>query len=140
MAYSIYGIGTTFYGKRDFRADGSFITTEWVSLIYFPILPLRSLRLRSQSSAMSGSLIGIGVEENYEVYQRTSPNLKQVIYVYGYALFSVGWIAFIIDWCVSIKEATPALTLLLVGSWVPVPIPWLLRYFARKRAYDLDDA
>lgn len=51
MPYAFNGIGTTFYGKRDFHADGSFLTTEWVCLLYLPIFPLQSLRVRYLAGA-----------------------------------------------------------------------------------------
>ena len=46
MPYTLNGIGTIFYGKRDFRADGTYITTEWITVVYFPLIPFRSLRVR----------------------------------------------------------------------------------------------
>ena len=33
------------HGKRDFERDGSYVTTEWVSLLWFPLMPFRSLRV-----------------------------------------------------------------------------------------------
>lgn len=45
MAFSINGFGTTYYGERDLSRDGSFITTEWITAAYLPLLPLRSLRV-----------------------------------------------------------------------------------------------
>jgi len=29
VAFSFNGFGTTYYGARDYRADSSYITTEW---------------------------------------------------------------------------------------------------------------
>jgi hypothetical protein len=43
MAFSVQGIGTAFYGKRDFQPDGSYVTTEWCIFFGLPIWPLRSL-------------------------------------------------------------------------------------------------
>lgn len=45
MPESTNGIGTIFYGKRDFRPDGSYVTTEWLIVLWIPILPLRSARI-----------------------------------------------------------------------------------------------
>ena len=33
------------HGKRDFEQDGSYVTTEWVSLLGLPLLPFRRLRV-----------------------------------------------------------------------------------------------
>jgi hypothetical protein len=45
MPHSVNGIGTRFYGKRDRAPEGSYVTTMWVTFLYLPILPLRSLRV-----------------------------------------------------------------------------------------------
>jgi len=132
MAYTFNGIGTTFYGKRDFRKDGTFVTTEWVSFIYFPLFPLRSFRVRYQGPAERRFPIGFGSAESYSVFEKTPPNPKQVLCVYAYALFAVGWVFSLILFCASIKDATLALTSLFVGMLVPVPIPSILRYYARR--------
>jgi hypothetical protein len=133
MAQTFYGIGTTFYGKRDFRSDGSFLTTEWLSFIYFPVYPFPSLRVRYQGPAERSIHIGVGRAEKYAVYEKTSPNWKQVLCVYGYATFVVGWVFSIIILCASTKDATLALTLLFVGCLLPVTIPWILRQYARRQ-------
>jgi hypothetical protein len=44
------GIGTKIYGKAQRRADGSYVATEWFTLIYFPIIPLRCMRIREVST------------------------------------------------------------------------------------------
>jgi hypothetical protein len=45
MPININGCGTAYYGRRDPRPDGSYITTEWVIVLCFPIIPLGSYRL-----------------------------------------------------------------------------------------------
>lgn len=135
MAFTINGIGTTFYGKRDFRTDGSFLTTEWVSFLYFPLFPFRSLRVRYQGPAERRFPIGVGSAESYAIYEKTAPNRKQVLYIYGYAFFVVGWMLSVLTLCVSTKEAALALTVFFVGSLLPVPIPWILRYYARRKLF-----
>lgn len=45
MPQSVNGIGTTYYGKRDFEENGSYITTEWVIFLYLPIVPVASFRV-----------------------------------------------------------------------------------------------
>jgi hypothetical protein len=133
MAYTFNGIGTTFYGKRDFRSDGSYLTTEWVSFVYFPLFPLRSLRVRYQGPAEPRFPIGVTSAESYAVFERTTLNLKQVFCIYVYALFVVGWTLGVISICASTKDFTAAIIFLFVGSLLPIPIPWMLRYYARRR-------
>ncbi|NJN24023.1 MAG: hypothetical protein HC810_06015 [Acaryochloridaceae cyanobacterium RL_2_7] len=45
MPFNVNGIGTTYYGRRDFRPDGSYVTTEWVIFLMLPIAPLRTFRV-----------------------------------------------------------------------------------------------
>jgi len=92
MAHSINGVGTTFYGKRDFRADGSYVTTEWVVLLWLPLIPLRSFRVSYQGS---GPTTGLGTNAEYRVFARTLPNWKQVISVYALILLSIAWLWFL---------------------------------------------
>lgn len=46
MPFTMRGCGTKFYGKRDNGPDGSYVTTEWITLVYLPLIPLRSFRVR----------------------------------------------------------------------------------------------
>ena len=45
MPFNFNGIGTDYYDEYDFRPDGSYVTTEWASLFYLPLFPIRSVRL-----------------------------------------------------------------------------------------------
>jgi hypothetical protein len=45
LPYTVRGCGTRYYGERDTAKDGSYTTTEWATLIYLPLLPVRSLRV-----------------------------------------------------------------------------------------------
>lgn len=45
MPASFNGCGTTYYGRRDFHRDDSYITTEWIILAHIPIFPLASFRV-----------------------------------------------------------------------------------------------
>jgi hypothetical protein len=46
MPFTYNGCGTKFYGQRDKEPDGSYITTEWIVLVYVPLIPLRSFRIK----------------------------------------------------------------------------------------------
>jgi len=46
MPFTWNGCGTRFYGQRDATEDGSYITTLWLSLVWVPVLPLASYRIR----------------------------------------------------------------------------------------------
>jgi hypothetical protein len=45
MPYTFNGCGTKFYGSRDKGTDGSYVCTEWITFVYIPLIPLRSLRV-----------------------------------------------------------------------------------------------
>ncbi len=60
----IQGIGTDFYGKKDYDKDSnSYITIEWFVLFLLPIVPLKAFRVRKISQE---------VEKNYIFYRRES--------------------------------------------------------------------
>jgi len=45
MPSSVNGCGTRYYGKRRFNPDGSYITTNFVCLLFIPLIPLHSVRV-----------------------------------------------------------------------------------------------
>ncbi len=86
MSFTFNGIGTTHYGARDFLPDGTYTTTEWFVLLYFPIIPLRSLRI---SESNESSYFVVYSSRKYYIHSKEKPNLKQVLSIYGWcgALF-----------------------------------------------------
>jgi len=67
MPYTFNGCGTTYYGNRDPGPDGSYITTLWVTLVYFPLVPLRSYRV-----------LPVGPGSNYFVHSSQSYQTMRV--------------------------------------------------------------
>jgi hypothetical protein len=130
MADSINGFGTKFYGARDFWPDGSYITTEWVVVLFFPILPIRSLRVIATGSTS----VTFGTKTTYDVLAKTRPNLTQVLYVYGFALLCVFWMvawSYLFDPVQGIVGYTVAVVL-CVTSLVPlVCVPFVIRFLGR---------
>jgi 4-amino-4-deoxy-L-arabinose transferase-like glycosyltransferase len=136
MAQTLNGIGTTFYGERDFRADGTHLTTEWLVFLYIPLIPIRSLRARNEGPAKHRSYF-MGSASSYTVYEKHFPHWKQVIYTYGYVALLAAWGYFLIRlafWLDAKNFATGlGLTLVFLTWLIPVPTPWLLRHFAKKK-------
>ena len=64
MPYTVNGFGTKFYGKREQAADGSYITTKWVTALYVPIVPLGSYRVLPVGQ---GTNWGVHRSQNYQV-------------------------------------------------------------------------
>jgi hypothetical protein len=48
MPFTFNGCGTRYYGSRDTGPDGSFVTTEWITFVYLPLFPIRSMRVLPQ--------------------------------------------------------------------------------------------
>ncbi|MDD2763341.1 MAG: hypothetical protein PHE83_05130 [Opitutaceae bacterium] len=139
MPYTFFGIGTKFYGKRDFRDDGTYITTEWFVFFYVPLQPLRSLRLKFQGAdEPKWQFPLISFTSHYVVHQPDLPfDWRQVLYTYAY-------VALLFVWCVFVGQAimaalpkstdnTLAGVLLISALLIPAPIPWIFRRLALKR-------
>lgn len=95
MPFSANGVGWTYYGQREFGADGSFITTEWFIVFYIPIFPLRSYRAISHGR---DSIVGPFYQrERYSLSNPMRPNLKQVVSTYAFALAFAGLAAYAIS-------------------------------------------
>ena len=45
MPRSLWGTGTTYYGRIEPRSDGSYITTEWITWTWIPLIPIGSYRV-----------------------------------------------------------------------------------------------
>jgi len=139
MAKSIQGFGTTFYGKRDFRSDGTYITTKWFILFFIPIIPIRSFRVRYQghSSKMEG--LSAKSSERYVIYEETTPNWKQGFFTYGFMCFFFLWGMYFTPWLLFKCKLSYLISdtmipyLLMLFIFMPSIIPYLLRRNARQR-------
>ena len=129
MAFIIQGFGTAFVGQRDFEADGSYITTEWVVVFCLPVIPLRSLRVKQP---IHGGNPFVSTE-SYLVRRKLPLHRKQVFCVYGLmALFPViGMLAAIVSQFLPRYVGNTVATILIIG--VPLFIVWRLRSRAKKR-------
>lgn len=133
-AFTLQGIGTTFYGQRDFRRDGTFITTEWLVFLFVPIIPIRSMRVRYEDGVNAGFFY----EHNYSVFEKSIPNWKQVLFTYGYFVFMIAWVYFI--WTTAASSFRNALytdfgmSMTAIASLIPAPTPWILRRYAMRRS------
>jgi hypothetical protein len=116
IARSVNGFGTTIYGKRDFEPDGSFVTTKWIVGLFFPLIPLASMRVK----VIKGGWFRY---DSYLVRQRTRPNWKQAACVYCYFLL----LLFVVQ-----SGLPSAVIAALLG--IVLPSPWLLRKLARARS------
>jgi L-asparagine transporter-like permease len=121
MAYTFRGIGAMRYGQRDFRTDGSYVTTLWFVVFYVPVVPLKSIRVRRTGDTKYYGLTRRYVEE---VLQQPTLDWTQIISVYA-------WFAALITLLLEarMRESWWLVSpiLLLLG------LPWLLRKRAIER-------
>lgn len=67
MPYTLNGIGTKFYGHRDEASDGSYVTTEWFTFVYIPLIPMRSFRV-----------LPVGQGTNYIIHRSQNYRMTRV--------------------------------------------------------------
>jgi hypothetical protein len=132
LARSFMGFGTSLYGKRDFRSDGSYTTTKWVTLFWVPVLPLGSLRVgkvrtgsRTGEPRLSKHYVAyfFSWTTKYWVYSEELSNQRQVLFVYAFVLALIVTVR-------STAHISPKVSLVLLGSLCIVP--WLIRKMATR--------
>jgi hypothetical protein len=132
MPYTINGFGTKLLGERDFRKDGSYVTTKWVSILWVPVLPLESLRIRE-----TGGFEIIGLADlQYTVLERLpSLHMKQVLFVYLFLAGFITWLVLGFWLTLNIEHFSTGLMPLLwvLGLPMLVSIPFFLRHRAKRR-------
>jgi hypothetical protein len=119
MPYSFEGIGTRFYGERDYGINGSHITTEWFTLLYLPIAPLRSLRILPTT-----------IEPGYTILETTKLNIRQVLSIYGLIAFVA---------CCGVIGSALHLEYLAILVFPALGAPWFLRRRALNRMKEEDE-
>jgi cation transport ATPase len=136
------GVGTTAYGRRDFLADGSFVTTKWIIFLYIPLFPLCSMRVRvAEKQRMPdhwlaslllafGGVLAFSRSASYVIYSKTRPVLLQVLYVYAFV------VAFFLAWW-NLGSSPTFLNSLVVCFLLA--LPWILRRIGRSRARETTD-
>lgn len=137
MAASLNGFGTGYIGQRDFRSDGSYITTEWIILAYLPIAPLRSHRLIRNPSQDRNLLVYMS--HGYVMVETLPVDKRQLLSVYGYFLLYLVWIILTIRLMVAFQSHWPGHEQLLVVAGVLLCgslllLPWYLRRRAQSAA------
>ncbi len=134
MPFSFNGFGTAYYGECDFRADGSYVTTEWVSAFLLPILPFRSVRLMRMPSEDTNLVIYSS--KGFLVIEGISLHWWQVLKTYGFmgccAGYLVGLAAGVEYFGLSWGQKSPTLAIFI--SLFALALPLFLMLFLRHRA------
>lgn len=139
IARSVLGIGTMLYGKRDFGAFQSYVTTKWIVLFYFPLLPLQSLRVKELPSygIVESKANRVEIEQDHGKYGRNrnfyvveaevSRDWTQVAYVDMYSLGCLA-IPYILVRTARVSDYV------LVALAAYAILPWCLRQISMKKA------
>lgn len=125
MPKSYNGIGTTFMGQREFRLDGSYITTEFFIFLLFPILPLRSYRV-----------IPLG-RNKYRLLEQLPWDRRQALSLQGTAFASI--LLPVIFVASGVPRAlggdfSKGLAVFLFAA--PLLLGWVVRWMAKRRALE----
>ncbi len=91
--FTFGGTGTSFIsiGSKDIRNDGSYVTTIWFTLLFFPIFPFRSVRIHFGGESFRAPGIGRFQTKKMRL-EKVALNKAQIrnVYLSFYgALFSV---------------------------------------------------
>lgn len=135
---SVNGTGTRVYGKRDFRTDGSFVTTKWITFLWIPLIPLRSMRVKplneSEVDHLGASvllaflgLLALKSSGKYAVQSETRPVLMQALHIYAFV------VALILGWW-NLSRNTNLISAMLLCA--VLALPFILRAIARRNAAD----
>lgn len=127
IARSVNGFGTAIYGKRDFEADGSFVTTKWVVVVFIPVWPLKSMRVTKVVKSRWFQWFKHDYRPvSYLVRELEGLCWRQVIFTWAYCLFLCCTVR-----ALNIAPLTNSIPLssMLVG--LVVVLPWTLRKLAR---------
>jgi len=137
MPFTYNGFGTKYYGEADHHPDGSFITTEWITAAYIPLIPLRSYRLVHSGNPFEDSFACV----TFAVLDELPLIWSQVLRVYSFLLCSGAWYAISI-WFFFSKFALDdlfvshrtAAVLLLIAFIATLATPLLILWLVRRRS------
>ena len=137
MAGSINGCGTAYYGKRDFAHDGSYLTTEWITIFLIPIFPMRSLRVADVGEAAGRWYFVYGwSSQELLVLSNQGPSFKQVASTYLYAIgFAIFLVSLALRDVLTGDSVWSYIVLALIGVWSM--LPWGLRCRAHRKSEDI---
>jgi hypothetical protein len=124
MANSFNGIGSTFYGQSDFEQDGSFVTTKWFIVGFFPVFPLGSARLRYLDST---GIPFLSRESSFDMVEDLPIQWLQVLKTWIYTIF-------IIALTTTLLKSNAPVVVKLFFIFGGMFLPYILRWFAKRAA------
>ena len=127
--YRFNGCGTALIGRRDFKPDGTFITTAWMTFLFVPIFPIQSLRISTSSESFSIS------KESFTIHQKYWLDFKQISLTYLFTAFLIGWLTVEYYFCDWLNYTAVALTIATIVLPIPFLFAVLLRRYAETKAF-----
>jgi hypothetical protein len=135
MPSSVYGCGMRYYGARDFRKDGSYVTTNFFCILFFPLFPIHTVRVIPDPKNTEWAIEGTN---HYLVLEKRWPNPLQVGAVY---LCELAVLALMVLYFERIepflREHVPWLTsrwVVYIPFFLTLMPPLIVAHFLRKRA------
>jgi hypothetical protein len=125
MPKSYNGIGTMFMGQRDFRPDGSYVTTEFFVILLFPVMPLKSYRV----IPLGGNKYR--VLEELPWHRRQSHSLQ--LTAFASIMLPIAFVASGAARPLG-KDFSLGLAAFLFAA--PLLLGWVVRWMAKRRAYE----
>ncbi|HAF28652.1 MAG TPA: hypothetical protein DCG75_06350 [Bacteroidales bacterium] len=80
------GCGTCFYSATKKQADSSFITTQWFTIFYIPILPIQSYRVIKGAESSKFGGVYITSTSNYIILEKLKLERSHLIRAYVFVL------------------------------------------------------
>lgn len=137
---SLRGTGTMFYGECDYRQDGSYITTRWITLIYVPLWPISSHRVRYKGTRAGRFLHG--ADDDYVCDYSRRRHVGQVLRIYLGSLFlAFVWFPLMFTASMVVPDDPSHINLILVivaGAGLPVLFIFAWRGLAQRRALPVE--
>ena len=135
MAFTYNGFGTKYYGEANLRPDGSFITTEWITAAYVPLIPIQSFRLvRVRAEDVN---VVVFQSKGYGVLEKLSIYWPQVGRIYAFVVGAAGWWIgmgwlFFVKWAILDR---PNAAIFLFASIVGMAFPFVVVWWFRREAF-----
>ena len=121
------------YGERDYRADGSFVTTQFFAVAYLPLFPIISKRISYARISDYSSYDPDG----YFVYETLPLDHRQMLCVYGWFAAVIApilaWGTFQDLMTTWLGDEDLAAGLCLLCSAIAFVCPFFLRQWAKRR-------
>jgi len=138
---SFRGFGTRFHGKRDFRSDGSFVSTKWVIIFWIPVVPVTSARVSLDCDLpwwgeFFAAFHSVVVPQSYIIERFPAVDRRQVVSVYSFlgALFVALSLFRVV---VSGPRSAPPI-LVALGILLLLFVPYMSRRSARRQVTSED--